>query len=436
FFRGLPLNPTLLSGRQKRIVELQARREFEGFGAFPNYLAGLYGPALRQVRASNPEVAGTWVWTQNGGPLRAGPMSLYPLQGFWLWTDANVYASSQLALDPAQTPADLAAEWVRHQLTSDTSAVSALTELLVLSPDAIERGYYIRPFAAARVSYAGYELPPLLWIMEWNIVGGWSAVWSLIYRVIQPRMDEAIEDGFQALGTVGRMQRVLERAEPALAGRGELPMEMRRSLAYEASLLTALAWYRAAFLEYYRWLDRGDSRAYARWQETLPLFESHAREHQREFGADRDFPAFDFSLGIRSAKLARRAASDRWIARGLLAAVVLSALVALTRSWLVGTPGPGLGTIRRVWLGACMPWRLAGEKAPGGRFVMGASLVWVLLPPPAAPVFSFASLWPAAAVSLVLGSFVVSLAIALTVFDGPNRSGPVLAALAPLTWPA
>ena len=436
FFRGLPLNPTLLSGRQKRIVELQARREFEGFGAFPNYLAGLYGPALRQVRASNPEVAGTWVWTQNGGPLRAGPMSLYPLQGFWLWTDANVYASSQLALDPAQTPADLAAEWVRHQLTSDTSAVSALTELLLLSPDAIERGYYIRPFAAARVSYAGYELPPLLWIMEWNIVGGWSAVWSLIYRVIRPRMDEAIQDGFQALGSVSRMQRALEQAEPALAGRGELPMQMRRSLAYEASLLTALAWYRAAFLEYYRWLDRGDSRAYARWQKTLPLFESHAREHQREFGADRDFPAFDFSLGIRSAKLARRAASDRWIARGLLAAVVLSGLVALTRSWLVGTPGPGLGTIRRAWLGACMPWRLAEEKPTGGSSVIAAILVLVLLTLTAATVFSFASLWPAAAVSLVLGSFVVSLAIALTVFDGPNRSGPALAALAPLIWPA
>src|SRR5262249_32935109 len=162
--------------------------------------------------------------------------------------------------------------------TSDTSAVSALTELLVLSPDAIERGYYIRPFAAARDSYAGYELPPLLWIMEWNILGGWRAVWSLIYRVILPRRDEANQDGVEALGSVIRMQRALERAEPALASRSELPMQMRRSLAYEASLLTALAWYRTAFLEYYRWLDSGDSRAYARWQETLPLFESHARE--------------------------------------------------------------------------------------------------------------------------------------------------------------
>jgi hypothetical protein len=36
FYRPLPINPTLLGGPERRIIELQARREFEGFGAFPN----------------------------------------------------------------------------------------------------------------------------------------------------------------------------------------------------------------------------------------------------------------------------------------------------------------------------------------------------------------------------------------------------------------
>ena len=38
FFSYLPLNPTLAAGRHRRFVELQAKPEFEGFGAFPDFL--------------------------------------------------------------------------------------------------------------------------------------------------------------------------------------------------------------------------------------------------------------------------------------------------------------------------------------------------------------------------------------------------------------
>src|SRR5262249_52186426 len=312
-----------------------------------------YGPALRRISSANPDLVGTWVWTQNGGPLRAGPMSLYPLEGFWLWTDANVYASSQLALDPERTPADLAGGSGRPELTGDSTAVAALTELLLLSSNAVEQGYYIRPFAAAQVSYAGYELPPLLWIMEWDIVGGWSAVWSVIYKVIMPRVDEATRDGFAALTTVGQMKGALTRAEPGLAGRPELAAEMRRSLDYEASLFTALAWYRVAFLAYYRWLDTGDPIAYARWQAARPQFEAYARAHMAEFDVDRNFPAFHFELGIRSAELAGRAVEARWVARALLVGLALTAMAAFTIRWLVGAPGLVSEALWRIWVGAC-----------------------------------------------------------------------------------
>ena len=47
FFSHLPLNPTLFGGRHRRIVELQAKPEFEGFGAFPNFLGEEHARALR-----------------------------------------------------------------------------------------------------------------------------------------------------------------------------------------------------------------------------------------------------------------------------------------------------------------------------------------------------------------------------------------------------
>jgi hypothetical protein len=91
FYSHLPLNPTLLVGPQRRIVEFQARREFEGFGALPNDVVGLSQQALQAFLSANPHIEGVWNWTQDGGPLRAGPMSLYLRTGFWQLYGLNSY---------------------------------------------------------------------------------------------------------------------------------------------------------------------------------------------------------------------------------------------------------------------------------------------------------------------------------------------------------
>ena len=73
FYSWLPLNDTLEQGTQRRIVELQSRREFESFGSVPNDLGVLHQLALQRFVAANPHVEGIWTWTQDGGPWRAGP---------------------------------------------------------------------------------------------------------------------------------------------------------------------------------------------------------------------------------------------------------------------------------------------------------------------------------------------------------------------------
>src|SRR5262245_16041251 len=111
FFSYLPLNPTLGAGRHRRLIELQARPEFEGFAAFPDFLGEEHARALRALGTRNPQVAGTFVFTQFGGPPRAAPRTLYPLHGFWAWSDANVYAASRLAAEPGAEVAGLARQW-------------------------------------------------------------------------------------------------------------------------------------------------------------------------------------------------------------------------------------------------------------------------------------------------------------------------------------
>ncbi len=416
FFRHLPVNPTLLSGSHRRIVELQARREFEGFTAFPNFLGRRHGEALAAVRAANPNVLGTWLWTQSGGPLRAGPMSLYPLRGFWLWIDANVYAASRQAAEPDVTPAALAAGWVRRELSDDPRAVEALTWLLLRSPDVVERGLYIRPFAQRHVTYAGLDLPPLLWIMEWDVVGGWSAVWSAIYDVTRPRLAEAVADGFAAAAAVGRMQDALARARPGLSSsRPAILAQMERSLAYERSLLDALAWYRAAMLYHYRWLDTGDRAAYDRWRTALPAFQARARAHAAAFAGDLDFPAFDFAPGLRSVELLQSASDARWQARGLL--VVLALAI-----------GFGLVPAAGRWL---------GDRVPGGDLAGAVAALVAALGLTAGTATSFVSPWPAATIPIALGAFTAVLRLGHGgARSNRHRDVALAAALAPLLWVA
>ena len=102
FYSHLPLNPTLEVGSHRRIVELQARREFEGFGALPNDLVADEAQALRQFLAANPHVEGIWNWTQEGGPLRAGPMTLYLRTGFWQMYDLNTYGAGPAGVGPGR----------------------------------------------------------------------------------------------------------------------------------------------------------------------------------------------------------------------------------------------------------------------------------------------------------------------------------------------
>ncbi|GAB3858019.1 hypothetical protein GCM10027610_095190 [Dactylosporangium cerinum] len=183
FYSHLPFNGTLTAGAQRRIVEFQARREFEGFGALPNDLTGLHQQALRQFLAANPHVEGIWTWTQDGGPLRAGPMTLYLRTGFWQLYDLNAYTLGRLAQDPDVPAAQLTADWVRQTFSNDPATVAAVCEMFAMSREAVTKGLYIGAYADRSVRALGLEPPPMMWIFEWDIVTGDSAALDSIYAV-------------------------------------------------------------------------------------------------------------------------------------------------------------------------------------------------------------------------------------------------------------
>jgi hypothetical protein len=86
--------------------------------------------ALQTFLAANPHIEGVWNWTQDGGPLRAGPMTLYLRAGFWQMYDLNTYGVGRLAWDPSVEPVKITGDWVRQMLSDDPPTASAITEAL------------------------------------------------------------------------------------------------------------------------------------------------------------------------------------------------------------------------------------------------------------------------------------------------------------------
>lgn len=126
YWRHMPFNPCLGLGQHKQIVEVQCQREYEGKGAYANYVAGsiingfeeedLSQPSyhsLNELKAS-PLFHGLWTWTRGGG--WGGP---YIKNEFWC--GANAYVLSKW-FQTGQTPSDLFVEYAREQGFDESSA--------------------------------------------------------------------------------------------------------------------------------------------------------------------------------------------------------------------------------------------------------------------------------------------------------------------------
>ncbi|MFB4303134.1 hypothetical protein [Actinomadura sp. NTSP31] len=419
FYSELPLNTTLSTGRQRRIVEFQARREFEGFGALPNDLGDLQQRALRTLLAANPNIVGVWDWTQDGGPLRAGPMTLYLRTGFWQMWDVNVYLTARLAWDPDLDTAAATRDWIRQTFSADPATVSAIAQVMASSRRMVTDGLYIGPYAGHRVRALGLEPPPMMWIFEWDIVTGDSAALDTIYRVARPRIGEAITEGRDAVALARRMRALID-ATPASSWRDpRLRQQFADTMAYEVDLFTTLSSYRAMTLRHVQWLDTGSAKAKAQWKAAEKQFREDARAHQRRYGGNVALPAYNFTAANIGMHRADRDIAMAWLARGLLLALVAAAVLGTSPGQRLLHGAPGSAALRALWLGMTRPW-LAGTVAPAGR--VDRTLVWLL--PAAMLVLSRAvHTWFAAPAHLVLtlGAWAVFAAALRWLTHGRDR---------------
>ncbi|MGJ7442249.1 hypothetical protein [Aquipuribacter sp. MA13-6] len=354
FDAWLPLNPTLLAGPQQRIVEIQARREFEGFSAFPNDTTGDHAAALQQVRAANPALDGVWVWTQSGGPQRAGPMSLYLTTGFWQLYDLQVWTSARLAWDPDADLEAMERTWLRRTWSQDPQTVAGLSDLLAASRQAVLDGLYVEPYAEQEVRAFGLEPPPMLWVFKWDLVGGDTATWSALYEADRGRVDEAVAGGEDAVAQVEAMQATLAGIDPATFTDPGQHALLTRSLAYERDLFLTLGSYREVMLRGYEWLDTGDAASREAHLAAAATYAERVEEHRTTWSGDLDFPPYEFAAADAGLDRLEGRTASRLLAGGMLVVAVLGlALVPLLRRAAL-----------RPWRSTPARWHDAG---PGAR---------------------------------------------------------------------
>jgi hypothetical protein len=127
---------------------VQCAREYEGKGAYPNYVANgvIEGfeehagmpedviNSLREWTEKTPELfAGIWTWTRGGG--WDGPYITSEL-----WPDLNAWVMAQWALDPSQSEEVLFNRYAKERLNLNDADVKRFRELCLLSADAVVRG--------------------------------------------------------------------------------------------------------------------------------------------------------------------------------------------------------------------------------------------------------------------------------------------------------
>lgn len=283
YWHYTPVNPNFGRTGLPEMVEFQAAREYEGKGAFPNYLGQVFADGAPEVQprgglrhAYQRGVRAIWVWGRGGG--WDGPYPASPL-----WNEANVYALARLAWDPQADPETLAWEWAALRFGHD--AAPFIARLLLRSAEATRLGFYLGP-AAPQV---GPWAPNLLWVRDDRVFG--ADYVRPLYRLSRSpaAFERTLMEKRRALAIVEAMERDLAAALPFIADKA-LAEEARVSLVYERTLLETLFHYLAGLFYTERWLSgevppgahsldrRLALQHLARWREAWEAHQTVARQ--------------------------------------------------------------------------------------------------------------------------------------------------------------
>ncbi|MEZ5300245.1 MAG: hypothetical protein R3F11_06200 [Verrucomicrobiales bacterium] len=193
FFRFLPLNRNFFRTPLPKIIEVQARREYEGAGEFPSFV-GWDLERYRDELAEAENMVGISVWCQTGGwhPFRR----LAFLDDSAVWIDLNARAAIHIFKEGGSAEGA-----VRRIAGPDRAAAAA--EFLRLSDEVIRALYYIEDFAGQKLFFRRVRIPPLIAVF-WDTIFISHSVRKIVRHFVADP-ESSVREARAALSKLDRM---------------------------------------------------------------------------------------------------------------------------------------------------------------------------------------------------------------------------------------
>ncbi len=270
----------------------------------------------------------------------------------------------------------------------------------------------------------------MMWIFEWDIVTGDSAVLDVIYAISRDAtggdIEKAIVGGEQAVTDAEKMRDLIDGTDAATWHDPAMRDAFVGTMDYQVDVLKLLAANRAMILHQAQWHDTLSSDAYAAWQSDRDEFQELAAAHTATYTGDVNFPAYNLTAAQLGVQRADRDMAMAWAARILLILALAWLVIGMVSSRTRLVRRPGAAAARAGWLASTRPWR-ARESTLG----MLPLDRWLLLGVPAvllvatrAVQTSFLS-WSHLAV--VLGAWIIAV-IVVRLLVGRRSPWPIIAA--------
>jgi len=197
FFRYLPLNKHFFRIPVNKIIELQARREYEGCGEYPSFVGFDYYK-YQQELLSDPNMIGISVWCQTGGWMPFRRLSY--LEPESIWNEINSFVT--LKIFKENMTVSQAVKAMAQEI--NCAQPEMLLELLSLSDQVVKELLYTPELAERKLFFRRVRVPAQVSVF-WNNIFINHSVRKLM-RALVGNGKECVEAGYDALTRINRMK--------------------------------------------------------------------------------------------------------------------------------------------------------------------------------------------------------------------------------------
>ncbi len=203
FFRYLSLNRAFFRVPHKKIIEMQARREYEGAGEYPSFIGRDCERFARELSAAE-NMVGMSVWCQTGGWHRFRRLAFLEEGNRDVWIRLNTAVAIGVFKHGKSV------ETVIEDFSGPERAPAVL-ELLRYSDTLIHELLYIEEFARQKLFFRRVRVPPMLH-MYWDTIFINHGVCKILSHFINDP-ERALRAGEAAAELFPRMIQLAREAE-------------------------------------------------------------------------------------------------------------------------------------------------------------------------------------------------------------------------------